>query len=986
MGVAFIGDATGRSEEVPAGRLQDVDLLDVVFVDAHHGWAVGDRGAVWHTDDGGRLWRQQRSGIDCRLHAVSFVDAQNGWIVGDYALPFTHRPIGVVLRTIDGGRNWRRIDRLGLPGLGAVRFFDARHGWAAGCASALYPAGVFRTRDAGATWSTVPRGLGRHWSAADFALVADGAIAGALAADRGPVATVGAGGLSAGGGRSQFDSATPRRIRFASERRAWLVGDDGLVLASGDAGRSWQPSPARLPGQASGRFDFHALAVFDEHCWIAGTPGSIVFHSSDGGHAWQAGRTGQTLPLAAVTFIDPNRGWAVGALGTILATGDAGRTWTRQRSAADRLAWLGVFARGEDVPMEILAQTGARDGYRGRVAIVGRSVQSTGGGRSADLVDRLRQAVSTVGVCGADRLSDLPFPPRGAAQSSAALAVDWNRTAGPDAVDRLERRLVRELRVWRPGALIVNSPRVGRDDASAELVRRLVLQAIPNAADRSFAPNQILRDGLEPWSVARVFTTPGDRAEGEPDRLKPGTVKIDTAGLVIPPGRSVADLAATARSFVETKHVPGETEMTLGTLIREPGPTRRSPKDLLAGLDGEQTDRLRRTPSASSSTDLQQWQRSARAQRGVNRLLDQAIGPLGGNNTGGAWLGQLAVLLGDVDSRQAGAVFCRLAYRYEQLGRFDLATETFARIDTQFADDPHAEAARLWLLAHYGSAELSMHKNRKHADSTARAIELARRIQAGDPELALDPRVQFPLAAAYRARLAEQDAEHCFRHSTWSRWHDAWADCAAGERHLANARLPSPKLVWQCGQAARPPKLDGVLDDEAWQSAEPAMLQRHRALPSQWPAGVLAAYDDEHLYLAVRCRCAAGVEYPADDAPRKRDADLSRADRVDLLLDVDRDYATYWRLTVDYNGRTSETCMADRTWDPQWYVAAAMDDGQWTVEAAIAVDQLVRHPPKPNEVWSVGIQRTIPQTEFQSWTQPATPEVLPKGFGHLRFE
>ena len=34
--------------------LGDAELTDVKFVSATHGWAVGDRGVVWHTADGGR--------------------------------------------------------------------------------------------------------------------------------------------------------------------------------------------------------------------------------------------------------------------------------------------------------------------------------------------------------------------------------------------------------------------------------------------------------------------------------------------------------------------------------------------------------------------------------------------------------------------------------------------------------------------------------------------------------------------------------------------------------------------------------------------------------------------------------------------------------------------------------------------------------------------------------------------------------------------
>jgi len=50
---------------VDGGRTWKVQLtsprsfFDVVFVDAKHGWAVGDRAAVWATTDGGATWTQQ---------------------------------------------------------------------------------------------------------------------------------------------------------------------------------------------------------------------------------------------------------------------------------------------------------------------------------------------------------------------------------------------------------------------------------------------------------------------------------------------------------------------------------------------------------------------------------------------------------------------------------------------------------------------------------------------------------------------------------------------------------------------------------------------------------------------------------------------------------------------------------------------------------------------------------------------------------------
>jgi photosystem II stability/assembly factor-like uncharacterized protein len=58
------------------------DLLDVKFLDAFEGWAVGDEGTVLHTNDGGRRWTAERSGTPHALERIFFADRSHGWAVG----------------------------------------------------------------------------------------------------------------------------------------------------------------------------------------------------------------------------------------------------------------------------------------------------------------------------------------------------------------------------------------------------------------------------------------------------------------------------------------------------------------------------------------------------------------------------------------------------------------------------------------------------------------------------------------------------------------------------------------------------------------------------------------------------------------------------------------------------------------------------------------------------------------------------------------
>lgn len=153
------------------------------------------------------------------------------------------------------------------------------------------------------------------------------------------------------------------------------------------------------------------------------------------------------------------------------------------------------------------------------------------------------------------------------------------------------------------------------------------------------------------------------------------------------------------------------------------------------------------------------------------------------------------------------------------------------------------------------------------------------------------------------------------------------------------------------------------------------------------PAVAVMAFDEEFLYLAVSCkRVTPGMPQDEQAAPRKHDEDLSHSDRVQLILDVDRDYGSYYVMSVDSKGRTAESCFGDVTWNPAWYVAAAGDQDHWTVEVAIPLAELVSHTPKAKDVWAVGIQRVVPEKGLQAFSLPASATIRPEGLGLLMFE
>src|SRR5712692_5127368 len=114
-------------------------LYAVSFVDANTGTAVGARGTILRTTDGGATWTPQMSGTTNYLVGVSFVDANTGTAVGGR---------GTILRTTDGGATWTPQTSGTTDSLSAVSCADANT-----CTTVGGFNTILRTTDGGATWT-----------------------------------------------------------------------------------------------------------------------------------------------------------------------------------------------------------------------------------------------------------------------------------------------------------------------------------------------------------------------------------------------------------------------------------------------------------------------------------------------------------------------------------------------------------------------------------------------------------------------------------------------------------------------------------------------------------------------------------------------------------------------------------------------------------------------------------------------------------------
>ena len=292
--------------------------LHSVFFVGERGWAVGGKGALLETTDGGASWQLLRPPTEDALQDVFFTDERTGFIVcvrSVYSPMKVGEPRSYLLKTTDGGDTWTRVDVVGAGEdslqLVRVRFADARRGWVFGEEGALYS-----TEDGGATWARL-RVPTRHL------------LLGASLLDARQAWLVGAGQTllqtSDGGATwregqllglpARFSSSSLRlnAVSFADARRGWAVGANGAVLATTDGGRTWA---AQESGTDSDLFD---VKFFDaREGWAVGEGGAAI-HTTDGGQTWQAEQTGTTHALERLFFEGRARGWAVGFGGTIIA-------------------------------------------------------------------------------------------------------------------------------------------------------------------------------------------------------------------------------------------------------------------------------------------------------------------------------------------------------------------------------------------------------------------------------------------------------------------------------------------------------------------------------------------------------------------------------------------------------------------------------------------------------------------------------------------
>lgn len=994
---------------IPSAQAQspwdaDAELHDVFVLDGRTGWAVGDRGVVWKTTDGGQSWTQQPTPTTARLNCVRFEDSNNGWIAGEEWEAHTGLSRGVLLATTDGGETWKPAERMVLPGLMRVGLFDRTRGWALARPNAVFPSGAFTTVDGGLNWTPLDGAEIHGWLCGDYARPGAGAVGGQW------------GRIHAIQGHKLVPARTPaigmrsvRDIHFAKGGSGWAVGDGGLVLRSTDGGQSWSAPAGRLPSGTDTLFDFRTVSAHGSKVWIAGEPGGRVLVSDNDGQSWQWLATGQTLPINRLRFLDQRIGWAVGPLGTILVTVDGGLSWKLQQSGGTQAAILSLLAQPNDTPYEVLARHAGNEGF---LAVTRWLVRDPPLAASPHQFDLAAQSVGVVGVSAAEQSWRFPLPPAGMDEGAKRVVAFWDELHEGKAVETLERELVRSIRMWRPSVVITPAAHRQTLGPLDYLLNQITTRALEAAGDASKYPDQISVAGLQPWQVRKIYGSLGPLAEQSDDEKSPaaiaslptGDLVIDATQLAIRLGGSVGEASAKARGFLPEWNREPPTGWSLQLLRSRPAGI--SNGDLTTGLVLEPGQGARRPQSDAVPGGAVALRQLTDGRRNVAALLQYfervPSGPLKLNS-------QLNTLIATLDGETAASAILQAAEIFQREGNWSRAAETHHLVLERFPAQAAAAKSNAWLVRYLASEEAALRQQRIKNEAAGLALpadtlappptgevqtqlaaersnwaaEYFKRLSATRPALTEAPSLRFPLAVVDERRGMTGPSHEFFLRFASQAADPVWRDCARVESWIRDKQGNPPRKTAACVMTLEPPHLDGYFDDDLWRAAEPLALP---AGPHNAPAACLFAYDRQFLYLAISCRKVDGYSYTTSQEARPRDPDLSASDRLVLTLDTDRDWGVCYEFTLDHRGWVAERLWDDATWNPKWYVATQQNEALWSIEAAIPLEELTANTPTRETAWGLGIMRVVPGLGAQGWTGTVPRERLPQAAGLLMFQ
>jgi photosystem II stability/assembly factor-like uncharacterized protein len=1039
------------------------NLESIFFVDEFHGWITGGfalpyvdhtQGFIWRTTDGGANWSLVRHPALPWIKQIHFSTPMDGWCI---TISNHVNPSGFYT-SFDGGQTWSSkvdenkaqwiaADQAGIkkiligdrgttghgtsnkfePGLFAdgvtralncVCMVDQDTGFAAGPNGA-----IMRTRDGGVSW---------YPHEPDFDPVQ----------------------------RETFDYHTAC-LQAAPGHGNMLPG--ALPMPTRQSGPSGNAPPmpgtnmpstnmpsTNMPSTNMPSTNMPGTNIHGAKVWFAGNPGSVLFQFDIDTKQWNRIITGINEPISKIEFYDLQRGWLITRLGTIMTTYDGGLSWHVQRRSADRAALMAIAGSADQLPLEMISKFCGDEQLVTTATIV--DPQSSRFADSHWLAQNAAgPALTRLGVSYTVTIA----PP---VQKS-----DENNGA-PDRSRMVLSKLVREIRTQRPTVIIVggkpsivNRPidelvinainAAGDPKAFPEQLERANLQ--PWFVDKLYRQTE---QGNESASMShRQFLTSLGMSVEDHVSISRGLLNLSVFG----PTSTHLQLVHSHRPDGAREHqIFNEAAINQFGQARRQSELRARGSGVTYALVGRKTQSLEKLVRWDPSNPQMQAAWLGELSNATRGLATEVSG---------CWMYQLADLyMREGKPELAARTLTQLVrtnpnhpftdasllwltnYFYSEEMAYAQARALEKRIarndpiidsnvrPASFSSEPvrlnnQSGSVLIWTppSSALDKADDPRTQLAPDLDQDMTPVQRAQRLYSlrqrqgynvwqalsnRSPHLPEVPPIKFasivykrktegPMVASFHAKN--------LANGHWDRY--GFAGAALVERWLDDPKEPIGRVpALHCLRVSEHPFLDGKLDDAVWktvtQQGYVQSLQSPQQLIEQIDVGdktaLFTAFDDEFLYIAIQCDKSPDVTYPKTAESRTHDAVMDRYDRVTVQLDTDRDYASAYALSVDSRGCVADLCGRDPSWNPKWFVASSQTDKQWTVEAAIPLEELISDPSKLSAPWAISVKRVIGAGKHQVWplaslddsafsvSQTGLPlkgDVRPKEFGLLRF-
>ena len=278
-------------------NLPRVDYYGVHFFNPDTGFAVGTKGTIIKTNDGGNSWKQILTPINSDLLKIQAFSLDNIFVCGLN---------GTLLHSTDLGETWDIVDIGTTSHLFNIKIIDQQIGWICGFDSSLY-----KTENGGISWIKKTTGFDGDYRDIDFY----NSQIGYICCTTGFLVTEDSGKTWVSKQMSWLNTVEPLTENII------LAGNiSGDIFYSTDRGTTWSKKNTTYASNIQSIEMVNDTLGYASALYTGG-----YYFTTDAGKSWDF--EAEKIGNSQITFINDSIGYGVGSNLTFTKTIDKGRTW-----------------------------------------------------------------------------------------------------------------------------------------------------------------------------------------------------------------------------------------------------------------------------------------------------------------------------------------------------------------------------------------------------------------------------------------------------------------------------------------------------------------------------------------------------------------------------------------------------------------------------------------------------------------------------------